>query len=117
MPCQTPSQTAPENKNTPTSIYLIIPITSPQLPAHSALITDHSSQQLQVSRHAINNTLGRGPNAQHRVAAAGNLRAAGISNDLRHEAQAEGRGLQRRQLVLALDLQRDLGLAGAFPAA
>lgn len=70
-----------------------------------------SSQQLEMPRHLVDFTLRRGPNAEHRRGAAGNLRAAGIVNNLRAYTQAEGLGLQDEQVVFAtVDLQCDLGL-------
>jgi hypothetical protein len=62
------------------------------------------SQKLQPSRDLINHALRRRANAQHRVASAGDLRAARVGDDLGHQAQAERLGLQQLKLLLALDL-------------
>ena len=74
------------------------------------------SQQFQRPRNLINHALRRRPNPQHRVAPTRDLRASRVGNDLRYQPQAERRSLQCRQLILALHLQRDLGLALPLPA-
>ena len=75
------------------------------------------SQQLQPPSHLIDHSLGPRTDAQHRRAAARNLRAPRIVHDLRAEPQAHRLRLQQLHLVLTLHLQRDLGLALALPAA
>jgi hypothetical protein len=73
-------------------------------------------QQLQLPRNSINNAL-RAQNSQHRPTPTRNLRPPSIMDHPRTKPKAHRLRLQERQLVLRLDLQRDLGLALAFPAA
>lgn len=60
--------------------------------------------------------LRRGSDAQNRSRAAGDLRAAGVVDDLRAEAQADGLRLQHQHVLFAVDLERDLGLTQPLPA-
>lgn len=75
------------------------------------------SKQFQMSRYLINHALGRRAHAQHRRAPTRNLRSPRIVHDVRTNTQTDRLRLQHQQVVLALDLQRDFGLAVALPAA
>jgi hypothetical protein len=69
-----------------------------------------------MTRDLVEHALGRRPNAQHRRAATCNLRASRVVDDVRCQSQAQRLRLQHLQLLLALDLQRHLGLAQSLPA-
>lgn len=73
-------------------------------------------QQPQMPSHLVYNTLGRRPYSQYCRTPAGNLCPPCVVDNVRHHAQADGLRLQYLQLLLALDLQRNLCLAQAFPS-
>lgn len=66
--------------------------------------------------HTINNALGS-QDTQHCPAPTGNLCPARILNNTRAKAQAHSLRLESQQLILALNLQRNLGLATILPLA
>lgn len=66
--------------------------------------------------HTIHHAL-RPQDPQHRPAPARDLRAPGVLDDAGAEPQGQRLRLQQQHLLLGLDLQRDLGLAAALPAA
>jgi hypothetical protein len=73
-------------------------------------------QQLQVPRDLVYHALRRRPNAQHRCAPACNLCPPCVVDDVRRQSEAQRLRLQQLELLLALDLQRHLGLAQPLPA-
>jgi hypothetical protein len=75
----------------------------------------YNLQQLQVSRHAVNHTLGA-QDSQHGLAATCDLSAPSILDNARAKPKANSLSLHDQQLLLRLDLQCDLGLATALPS-
>ena len=73
-------------------------------------------EQLQVSSNLVHEALGRRANTQHRGASSLNLRPARVLDILGRDARSASLAPQLHQLVLALDLHRNLGLAVLFPA-
>lgn len=69
-----------------------------------------------MPRHTINDTL-RAQNTQHRPAPTSNLSTTRILNHARAKSKTHSLRLKEQQLILRLDLQRDLGLAIPFPPA
>ena len=86
----------------------------------TSFVTDSSFecplQKFQVASDLINDSPGRRSNAQHSRATTGDLRSAGIVDDVCDHPKAHGLCLQYLQLLLALDLQCHLGLAHSFPS-
>jgi hypothetical protein len=76
----------------------------------------HLLQQLQVSCNLVYHALRRRSNAQHCRAATCNLCPSRVVDNVRCQSQAQRLRLQHLQLLLALDLQRHLGLAQSLPA-
>lgn len=73
-------------------------------------------QQLQMPRNTINHAL-RPQNAQHRPTSTRNLRPSSILDHTRTKTQADRLRLEQLQFILRLNLQSNLGLSFAFPAA
>ena len=90
------------------SIYF--PPVHPSIPSPKKI-----SEKLQPPGNSIDQTLRRGPDAQHGAAAGRDLRAPGVGDHLGRHPEAARLAHQLEQLVLALDLHRDLGLPGALP--
>jgi hypothetical protein len=78
--------------------------------------TCNFSKKLEVPGDLVDLALGCGSNTQNGGGTTGDLRAACIMDDLRAKAQANGLRLQHEHVVLAVDLERDLGLAESLPA-
>jgi hypothetical protein len=74
------------------------------------------SQQFQTTRNLIHDTLRCRSNTQYRRAPRSDLRPPCIVYDLSYDAQTHGLSMQQLQLLLALHLQGDLGLALSLPA-
>ncbi len=75
------------------------------------------SQKLQVARDLVDHTLGRRADAEHCQAPGFDLGPTGVGDHLGGDAEALRHTHERQDLVLSLDLHRDLGLAEPFPAA
>ena len=75
-----------------------------------------SLEQLQVSSNLVHEALWRRANTQHRSASSLNLRPARILDILGRDTRRASLASQLHQLVLALDLHCNLGLAVLFPA-
>jgi len=69
-----------------------------------------------VSGDLVNLAPGCGSNAQDRRRTTGNLRATCIMDDLGTETQANSLCLQHEHVVLAVNLEGNLGLAKSLPA-
>lgn len=88
----------------------ILPLTS------SMSLARNPSQKRQVPRDLVDLALRGRSHAKHRRRPTRNLRAAGVVDDSRAEAQTDGLRLQEQQVLLALHLDGNLGLPERLPA-
>lgn len=68
-----------------------------------------------MPRNRIHGALRRGPHPEHGPAARRDLRAARVGDHLGRHAEPPCPRQQAQQLLLTLDLHRDLGLAQPLP--
>ena len=68
-----------------------------------------------MTRNLVHNAFGCRSDAQHRHAPSLDLRPARVLDDLGRDAEALRLGHEHQQLLLALDLDGDLGLSAALP--
>lgn len=69
-----------------------------------------------MSGDLVDFALWRGSNAQNSGRATGDLRTACIVNDLRAQTETDSLSLQHEHVLLAIDLEGNLGLTESLPA-